>query len=89
MSRSKGQLIIDLAGTDLQCEERKLLSNSCVGGVILFARNFIDRKQICSLVRQIRDIKPNLLIAVDQECGRVQRFNKVFSRLPAMQRLGD
>ncbi|MAH73790.1 MAG: beta-N-acetylhexosaminidase [Cellvibrionales bacterium TMED49] len=81
--------MIDLAGIDLQCEERELLSNSNVGGVILFARNFINQKQICDLVRQIRDIKPNLLIAVDQEGGRVQRFNQGFTRLPAMQRIGD
>ncbi len=81
--------MIDLAGTHLQCEESKLLSNSCVGGVILFARNFIDQKQICSLVRQIRDIKPNLLIAVDQEGGRVQRFKRGFTTLPANQRIGD
>lgn len=81
--------MIDLAGTELQCEESKLLSNSCVGGVILFARNFIDQKQICGLVRQIRNIKPNLLIAVDQEGGRVQRFKRGFTTLPANQRIGD
>ena len=81
--------MIDLAGTELQCEESKLLSNSCVGGVILFARNFIDQKQICGLVRQIRNIKPNLLIAVDQEGGRVQRFKRGFTTLPASQRIGD
>ena len=81
--------MIDLAGTELQCEESKILSNSCVGGVILFARNFIDQKQICGLVRQIRNIKPNLLIAVDQEGGRVQRFKRGFTTLPANQRIGD
>lgn len=81
--------MIDLAGTELQCEESKMLSNSCVGGVILFARNFFDQKQICGLVRQIRNIKPNLLIAVDQEGGRVQRFKRGFTALPANQRIGD
>ena len=81
--------MIDLAGTELQCEESKMLSNSCVGGVILFARNFIDQKQICGLVRQIRNIKPNLLIAVDQEGGRVQRFKRGFTALPTNQRIGD
>ena len=89
MSVLKGQLMIDLAGTELQCEESKMLSNSCVGGVILFARNFFDQKQICGLVRQIRNIKPNLLIAVDQEGGRVQRFKRGFTTLPASQRIGD
>ena len=89
MSPLKGQLMIDLTGTDLKCDEHKLLSNSCVGGVILFERNFIDQKQICGLVRQIRDIKPNLLIAVDQEGGRVQRFKRGFTKLPANQRIGD
>lgn len=89
MFQLKGQLMIDLAGANLQREERELLTNSNVGGVILFARNFIDQTQICDLVRQIRNIKPQLLIAVDQEGGRVQRFKQGFTRLPAIQRLGD
>ena len=89
MSQSHGRLMIDLLGTDISAEEYRLLRDPQVGGVILFARNITDRQQICDLVAQIRQTAPHLLLAVDQEGGRVQRFTHGFTRLPPMQMLGD
>jgi beta-N-acetylhexosaminidase len=84
-----GRLMLDLAGTQLSSVERQLLSNPQVGGVILFARNIESREQVMALVAEIRRCSHNLLIAVDQEGGRVQRFKQGFTQLPAMQQLGD
>ena len=81
--------MLDLASTSLMDDERSLLQNPHVGGVILFARNVESRQQVQSLVSQIRAVAPQLLIAVDQEGGRVQRFKEGFTRLPPMQHLGD
>ncbi len=81
--------MLDLAGTALAEDEVELLQNPQVGGVILFARNVESRQQVEALVAQIRAVAPHLLIAVDQEGGRVQRFRDDFSPLPAMQKLGD
>ena len=86
---SHGRLMLDLAGTALTAEEPALLCNPQVGGVILFARNVESRQQVEALVAEIRAVAPQLLIAVDQEGGRVQRFKQGFTLLPAMQQLGD
>ncbi len=84
-----GRLMIDLIGTQLEEEELGLLQNPQVGGVILFSRNFEDRTQLADLVSSIRQITPELLIAVDQEGGRVQRFRMGFTPIPPMQKIGD
>ncbi|MGB0473261.1 MAG: beta-N-acetylhexosaminidase [Porticoccaceae bacterium] len=84
-----GRLMLDLAGIELLPAERELLANQHVGGVILFARNISTKQQVCSLVKDIRSCGENILIAVDQEGGRVQRFKQGFTPLPPMQRLGD
>lgn len=84
-----GRLMLDLAGTELLMEERELLTNHHVGGVILFARNFVSKQQVCELVKDIRRCSDHILIAVDQEGGRVQRFKQGFTPLPPMQVLGD
>jgi len=81
--------MLDLAATSLQDDEPALLRNPQVGGVILFARNVESRHQVAALVAEIRAVAPQLLIAVDQEGGRVQRFKQGFTLLPAMQQLGD
>ncbi|WP_424404614.1 beta-N-acetylhexosaminidase [Pasteurella sp. PK-2025] len=79
-------LLIDLQGHTLCQEEVELLEHPLVAGVILFTRNFHDRAQLQALIQSIRQrIKKPLLITVDQEGGRVQRFREGFTQLPAMQ----
>ncbi len=81
--------MIDLVGPLLEPEEEELISHPEVGGVILFARNYRNRHQLELLVRNIRKLRPGMLLAVDQEGGRVQRFHEEFHRLPPLQSLGD
>ncbi|MBT7258913.1 MAG: beta-N-acetylhexosaminidase [Porticoccaceae bacterium] len=81
--------MLDLAGTELTTEEQQILQSPQVGGVILFARNIQSREQVTALNAQIRQASANLLIAVDQEGGRVQRLRDGFTPLPPMQLLAD
>lgn len=90
MTTSIGSLIIDLQGQDLAPEEREILGHPLVGGIILFTRNYDSRAQIQHLCQQVRAArKTPLLIMVDQEGGRVQRFIPEFTRLPRMGVLGQ
>jgi len=86
---SLGPLMVDIAGTELSSEDLDILRNPLVGSVILFARNYRDPQQISALCGAIREVRnPPLLIAVDHEGGRVQRFRDGFTRLPPVRLLG-
>ena len=79
-----GVLMLDLEGTVLSKEEETLLASPVVGGVILFARNYQSPEQVQALNAAIRACNPQILIAVDQEGGRVQRLIEGYTRLPEM-----
>ena len=84
-----GRLMISIDGKTLSSSDKDLIRNRHVGGIILFTRNFHSQPQIEELCSEIKNIKNNIIIAVDQEGGRVQRFNGEYTQLPSMQVLGD
>lgn len=84
-----GPLMIDIAGTRLAPEDRELLKNPLVGGVILFTRNFATLPELEALVADIHALRdPPLIVTVDHEGGRVQRFRRDFTVLPPMRLIG-
>lgn len=84
-----GPLMVSLRGTSLAHDEREWLESPAVGGVILFTRNFESLEQLGALVDDIHGVRhPPLLVAVDHEGGRVQRFRAPFTRLPSARAIG-
>ncbi|WP_242596952.1 beta-N-acetylhexosaminidase [Rhodocyclus gracilis] len=84
-----GPLMIDVEAHALTESDRRRLRHPLVGGVILFSRNYRDPAQLTQLCAEMRAVRPELLIGIDHEGGRVQRCRAGFTRLPAMRRLGD
>lgn len=82
------RLMVDIAGTALSGEDREILSDPRVGGLILFTRNFQNREQLIALCQEVHQLNPAIKIAVDHEGGRVQRFRAGFSEIPPMRTLG-
>ena len=86
---SLGPIMCDIAGTELTIDDKRRLQHPMIGGVILFARNYSSLQQLTDLTTEIHSLRiPSLLVAVDHEGGRVQRFKNGFTRLPAMRELG-
>ncbi len=89
-STGLGPVMLDVVGTALNDDDIRRIRHPLTGGVILFARNFQNRQQLCELTAAIHEARPGVLIAVDHEGGRVQRFKTDgFTRLPAMRKLGE
>ncbi len=87
---ARGPLLIGVEGPVLTNDDRRRLLDSRVGGVILFTRNFVDRGQVAALIEDIRALRsPALLVSVDHEGGRVQRFREGFSAIPPMRGFGS
>lgn len=85
-----GPVMLDVVGTTLTIDDIRRIQNPMTGGVILFARNYENRAQLTALTTAIHAVRPGVLIAVDHEGGRVQRFKTDgFTKLPAMRKLGE
>ena len=83
-------VILDVAGIELTADDRRRLAHPLTGGAILFSRNWVDRRQLTGLVAEMKAIRPDLLVCVDHEGGRVQRFRTDgFTHLPAMRAFGE
>jgi beta-N-acetylhexosaminidase len=85
-----GPVMLDVVGTTLTTDDILRIQHPLTGGVILFARNYENRAQLTALTTAIHAVRPGMLIAVDHEGGRVQRFKTDgFTKLPAMRKLGE
>jgi len=83
-------VILDIAGTELTADDRRRLQHPLTGGLIFFTRNFVDRRQITEITSEVKALRPDALITIDHEGGRVQRFRRDgFTHLPAMRVLGE
>jgi beta-N-acetylhexosaminidase len=85
-----GPITLDVLGLELDAEDRRRILDPLTGGVILFGRNFANRKQLSKLTADIKKLRPDVLISIDHEGGRVQRCKiDGFTQLPAMRKLGE
>jgi beta-N-acetylhexosaminidase len=83
-------VLLDVAGLSLDADDRRRLAHPLTGGVVLFTRNWQDRRQLTDLVAEIKSVRPDALVCVDHEGGRVQRFRSDgFTQVPAMRSLGE
>ena len=87
---SQSPVVLDIDGLTLNADDRRRLRHPLTGGLILFARNWQDRHQLTDLTAEIKAIRPDMLICVDHEGGRVQRFRTDgYTHLPPMRVLGE
>jgi beta-N-acetylhexosaminidase len=90
MTLSHAPVVLDVAGLALDGDDRRRLAHPLTGGAILFARNWRDRRQLVDLVAEMKSIRPDLLVCVDHEGGRVQRFRSDgFTPIAPMRTLGE
>ncbi len=90
MMNAQAPVVLDIAGTTLNTSDKRRLKHALTGGLVLFARNWENRRQLTELTASIKQIRPDVLICVDHEGGRVQRFRTDgFTALPAMRVLGE
>ena len=83
-------VVLDTAGPELSADDRRRIRHPLTGGLILFGRHWTDRVRLTALVAEVKDLRPDLLVCVDHEGGRVQRFRTDgFTHLPPMRRLGE
>lgn len=88
MNKQQVTVMADIEGTRLSEQEKIFIAQPELSGLIFFARNYQDPAQLTALVAEIRAVRPDFILTVDQEGGRVQRFKQGFLRLPAMAQLG-
>jgi beta-N-acetylhexosaminidase len=90
MMDTHAPVVLDVAGTTLSADDKRRLKHPMTGGLILFARNWQDRTQLTELTCEIKETRPDILVCVDHEGGRVQRFRTDgFTHLPPMRVLGE
>ena len=90
MTSSHAPVVLDVAGLGLDGDDRRRLAHPLTGGAILFARNWRDRRQLVDLVAEMKAIRADLLVCVDHEGGRVQRFRSDgFTPIAPMRTLGE
>lgn len=84
-----GFILADIEGRTLSAEDREVLAHPHIAGLVLFARNYENKTQLKTLTQQIRELRPQFIISVDQEGGRVQRFVHDCLKLPSMRHWGE
>ena len=90
LTMKPGPITLDVVGLQLNADDRRRIQHPLTGGVILFGRNFANRQQLTKLTTEIRKLRPDVLISIDHEGGRVQRCRTDgFTHLPAMRKLGQ